>query len=257
MYKNLKYQLLIFGTLLLHIHGIGQHNHLPFKPGEFLKFSIKFGPVKGGYATVNLRETSYRNKRVYHSVAKGKTTGITDILFNVEDLFISYFNPDNCLPYRSIRDITEGRYTFYNETTFLHENNQVFSKKSGIHEIPEGTLDIVSTFYWIRKEGFDHYAVGDTIPIITFFDDEIFPFDIVYRGTENIKTQLGTFNCILLGPIVEPGRIFKSKDDMSLWLSNDGNFIPIRVKFELIVGSLRMDLISYDNLKYELIKTDN
>lgn len=226
---------------------------IPFIPGESLRFSIKFGPITGGFATVRLSQTYYSGKVAFHSVARGKTTGVTDVLFNVEDLFISYFNPENCLPYKSIRDITEGRYTFYNETRFYHDSNRVFSQKSGIHEIPEGTLDIVSTFYWLRKKGFEDYATGDTIPIVTFFDDELFPFDIVYKGTETITTRLGTFECFLLGPVVEPGRIFKSEDDMHLWLSKDDNLIPIRVKFDLIVGSLKMDLISYENLKHALI----
>lgn len=52
--------------------------------------------------------------------------------------------------------------------------------------------------------------------------------------------------------MVEPGRVFKSEDDMTAWFTDDKNFIPVRVRFELIVGSLRCDLDQYANLRYQL-----
>jgi hypothetical protein len=52
---------------------------------------------------------------------------------------------------------------------------------------------------------------------------------------------------------VEPGRMFDSEDDMTIWLSADKNIIPIKVRFDLLVGSLRMDLEEFSNLKYPLM----
>jgi hypothetical protein len=52
--------------------------------------------------------------------------------------------------------------------------------------------------------------------------------------------------------MLEPGRVFKSEDDMSAWFTDDQNFVPVRVRFELIVGSLRCDLDQYANLSYPL-----
>jgi hypothetical protein len=53
--------------------------------------------------------------------------------------------------------------------------------------------------------------------------------------------------------VVEPGRMFESEDDMQIWLSDDKNVIPIKVRFDLVVGSLRMELDEYDNLKYPIV----
>jgi hypothetical protein len=75
---------------------------------------------------------------------------------------------------------------------------------------------------------------------------------VVYKGKETISTDLGNIRCLKFVPIVEPGRIFKENDDMTFWLSDDENKLPVSVKFEMIVGSFKCDLIEYQNIKYEL-----
>jgi hypothetical protein len=49
-------------------------------------------------------------------------------------------------------------------------------------------------------------------------------------------------------PVVITGRVFKTKDDMTIWFSNDANLVPIRVRFEIFVGSVYCDLIEYKGL---------
>jgi len=91
--------------------------------------------------------------------------------------------------------------------------------------------------------------IGHIIKINTFFDNELFPFDIRYRGTEKVRTKMGTYQCIKLVPFVEPGRIFEKEDDMTIYLSDDVNRVPIRVEFTLKVGSVKCDLIEYSGLR--------
>ncbi|NJK96922.1 MAG: DUF3108 domain-containing protein [Bacteroidales bacterium] len=72
------------------------------------------------------------------------------------------------------------------------------------------------------------------------------------RAKKPVDTELGKIQCLKFVPIVEPGRIFKENDDMTFWLSDDQNKLPVSVKFEMIVGSFKCDLIEYQNIKYEL-----
>jgi hypothetical protein len=109
---------------------------------------------------------------------------------------------------------------------------------------------MVSVFFYVRQINFDTMKYNDIIDVNTWFDDELFPFDIRFRGRETIKTRSGTYHCIKLVPFVEPGRIFRKPDDMTLWFSDDPNRIPIRGKFDLIVGSIKCDLIKFEGLKY-------
>ena len=74
------------------------------------------------------------------------------------------------------------------------------------------------------------------------------------KGLETIKTKLGKINCFKFSPVVEVGRVFDTEDDLSIWISNDNNFIPVRVQFDLFIGSLKCDLIEYSGLKNNFAK---
>jgi len=241
-------RLLIF-ALVIPISNYSQ-NINGFAPGEEIEFIIKYGPIVGGRAIATLENARINNQEVYHAKMVARSAGLADLLYRVEDIYESYFSPETGLPYMAIRNISEGDYRFYNETEFFHKDNYVLSQKSGKIDVPEGILDMVTALYKIRRLNYSNYKDGDIINITTYFDDEIFPFDIRYKGIETIKTSLGNVECIKFVPFVEPGRIFESEDDMTIWVSNDKNLLPIRVKFDLLVGSIKCDLVNYSNLKY-------
>lgn len=85
-------------------------------------------------------------------------------------------------------------------------------------------------------------------------NDEIAEFKVYYVGTEKIKTALGTIDCIKFNPEIKPGRIFKKNSKLYLWVTNDGNRIPVKAKVEILIGSLTMELTNAEGLKYELGK---
>lgn len=69
---------------------------------------------------------------------------------------------------------------------------------------------------------------------------------------ETLKTRLGTYRCHVFAPVTEPGRVFKTESDMLMWFTDDDNFIPIRIQFDMWVGSMKVDLVEYSGLKYPL-----
>lgn len=223
-------------------------SYTAFRAGEELKYIIYYGPINGGIATMKLQHRYFGDKLVLHSKMIAQSIGVTDRLYKVRDIYEAYFEGETALPLKSIRDINEGKYKKFNEVLYHHDSNMVTSKLSGEHSVPPGIRDMVSTFFYLRKIDYSHLKVGDIIEVRTFFDDEVFPFDMRFRGYETVKTKLGNFNCIKLVPFVEPGRIFKTEDDMTIWISNDRNLVPIRVRFDLLVGSLKIDLIEYSGL---------
>lgn len=239
--------LILFQLFFIIPSGFSQNN---FLPGEQLEYVIFYGPLNAGKFNASLVETRIFNKDVYHARLVARSIGLADKLFKVYDVYESYFNPESLETVKAIRDISEGKYKRYNEVVFDYEKGVVYSQKSGEVEVPSNIRDMVATFYYLRNIDFTHARHGDVVDFTTYFDDEIFPFDMRFRGRETIKTKMGTFDCIKLVPFVEPGRIFESEDDMTVWLSDDKNQIPVRIKFDLIVGSVKCDLIKHEGLKY-------
>jgi Protein of unknown function (DUF3108) len=223
-------------------------NH--FKNGEKLKFVLYYGVIDGGYINAELKYTTYKGKAVYHSKMLAETSGLADKLYKVRDGYEAFFDPETILPLKSIRDINEGKYKKYNNVEYDHKNLLVVNIDNDTFKVSDDIRDMVSVFYYIRNKDFSKMKDGDIIKINTFFDNELFPFDIRYRGKEVVKTRMGKYNCIKLVPYVEPGRIFNSEDDMTIWLSDDINRVPIRVRFDLKIGSVKCDLIEFSGLKY-------
>ncbi|MGC9342388.1 MAG: DUF3108 domain-containing protein [Bacteroidales bacterium] len=236
--------------LLMTVVASSQESQNRFVSGERLRFVIHYGPIDGGYVDAELNKVLFEGKEVYHSKMLAKTIGLADKLYKVRDEYQAWFDPLTLLPYKSIRDINEGRYTKYNVVRYFHSDLYVVNIDQDTFEVSPDIRDMVSVFHYIRNKDFDNMQYDEVIKVNTFFDNELFPFDMRYRGTEEVKTRLGTFDCIKLVPYVEPGRIFNSEDDMTIWLSNDRNRVPIRVRFDLKVGSVKCDLVEYSGLKY-------
>ena len=219
-----------------------------YKTGENLTYQIRYGFMVGGITTLSLNEGVYNDKLVFHALAVGKTTGMADNIYGVEDVYESWFDKETNLPYKQIRKIREGSYTKYNEVTYNRENNTVNSKLSGIHSVPAKILDLSSTFYYLRRLNFSNVSIGDEVTVNMYFSDEVFPFHLIYKGKETIKTKFGIISCIKISPVVEPGRMFKDKDDLTIWLTDDDNRLPVLVKMDIrIVGSVYLKLIDYKN----------
>jgi hypothetical protein len=167
-------------------------------------------------------------------------------------VYESFFDPVTNLPLRAIRNIREGSYRYYDEVDFNQKEMYVVSKRNGKVSVPKNTLDMASVLFYVRRLNLNKLNVNDIISLDTYFGDELFPFYIVYKGKETISIGSGKYKCFKFVPIVEPGRIFENKDDMTIWFSDDENKIPVSIKFDILVGSFRCDLAKTENLKYPL-----
>ena len=67
-----------------------------------------------------------------------------------------------------------------------------------------------------------------------------------------MKTKFGTINTIKIRPYVQSGRVFKASESVTMWITDDKNNIPVQIKADLVVGSLKADLHDYRNPKYKL-----
>ncbi|MBQ9214497.1 MAG: DUF3108 domain-containing protein, partial [Bacteroidales bacterium] len=82
--------------------------------------------------------------------------------------------------------------------------------------------------------------------------EENWPLRLQDVKTETIKiSKLGKISCYKFIPVVEVSGVFTAKDALSIWISADQNKIPIRAQMSLMVGSAKVDLVKYQNLKYE------
>ncbi|MGV8092022.1 MAG: DUF3108 domain-containing protein [Mangrovibacterium sp.] len=122
------------------------------QPVEKLKYDLRYSIFKGGEAKLTVTNTTYENKPALHYHLEGNTTGVTDRLFSVHDIYESWVNPKTILPYKFIRNVKERKYRYYNETFFFHDNDSIFSQRTGGKKVPGNLTDILTAFFLPASE---------------------------------------------------------------------------------------------------------
>ncbi len=223
-----------------------------FKPGEVLKFRIHYGFMDAGEAILEVKSDlkSFGGRDCYHVVGTGNTVGAFDWFFKVRDRYESVVDKDAILPWLFIRRVNEGGYIINQNVSFNHYKDSAYSEKKTI-SIPENTQDLISAFYYARTLDFANAKEGAIFPIMGYLDDATIPLNLKFLGRDEVKTKKGTFRCVKFRPMLQEGRVFKDQEDMTVWISDDKNRIPVRVQTDILIGSIKMDLVGFENLASE------
>jgi len=226
-----------------------------FIAGEHVMMKVFYSTlgmyVGAGEANFTTTLERFNGKPVYHFVGDGKTYSFFDNFFKVRDRYESFTDTATMLPYKFIRNIDEGGYKKYNNVTFNHEANTAVST-NGVFKTSDCIQDVVSAVYYARNIDFNKYKVDDKIPFDMFLDDEVYHLYIRYLGKEVIKTRYGKFNAIRIKPLLIKGTIFEGGEKMNAWFSDDANHLLLRVESPIAVGSIKVDMMKYENLRYPL-----
>ncbi|MGB5818564.1 MAG: DUF3108 domain-containing protein [Saonia sp.] len=249
-----KLYIILFSLLTLSVSA--QEKRPAFKSGEWLKFRIHYGWINASYATLHVKTDKIDEVPVYHVVGKGKTTGLARAFFKVDDTYETYFGKKDGKPYKFVRKIDEGGYTKDIEIDFDHEKdiailNDKKNNKKFNFTFQDSIQDLLSAFYYLRNNyELNHLVEGEYIKLDMLYDDDgVFKFKLKYLGKEVLRTKFGKVECLKFRPFVQSGRVFKEQESLSLWVSNDRNKIPIRIKADLAIGAIKADLAGYNGLK--------
>lgn len=229
--------------------------NIAFKQAESITLKV-FYTLAGVYIgageakfLVNLEK--YNNIPVYHVVGDGKTYSFYDGFFKVRDRYESYIDTSSLQPYKFIRNVYEGGYKKYQTVTFDHSGNKAVSN-DGTFSVPNCVQDVISSIYYARNIDFSKYKVNDKIPFSMFLDNETYNLYLRYLGKETIKTKYGKFRAIKFKPLLVKGTIFEGGEKMEVWVSDDANHLPLRIESPISVGSVKVDMMDYKNLRYPL-----
>ena len=114
-------------------------------------------------------------------------------------------------------------------------SNIPYTLYTGLSKIPYAVYTVIATIQYISFEN-TAYHIHDIREKIR------------YMGKETISNDLGTFRCIKFHPVVQEGRVFDADKDLTVWITDDKNRIPVCIEAKLFVGSARMDLKGYKGL---------
>ena len=221
-----------------------------FQSGEKISYKVKYGVINGGEASLSINIVPSGYTFLYHIKALAKTTGMVGSMVTIRDVYESFVEIHSGYPIKSVRNISEHKYTSYNEVLFYRDSNYVKSLKSGKQIMPENVLDILSAFYYARRYLFSNgVKKGKIITLNTFFDDELLPIKLKFKNKEKVKTKFGKINCLRFVPLLGKKSPFKNEDQMQIWVTADENYIPVKIRVKLPIGKLKCDILDFENIK--------
>lgn len=242
-----------FSSFQISLCQIPQISYTAFKPGEELKYNIHYGFINAGsiQLKINKELKKITDQYLYSFYAHGRSNKGWDLFYKVRDYYQSYVDTATLLPVYASRNILEGNYQSSEFIIFKRDDNIVISNGQKYH-VPNKIFDLLSAFYYARCLDAETIKFNKEIPFNTFFEKELFPVGVTITGRSVIETKLGKFKCLIVRPKLIEGRIFKDQSDMTIYVSDDKNNIPIRIQTAIFIGYIKADLIYYDNLKYPL-----
>lgn len=225
-----------------------------FQRGEKLTFKVAFhslltGNLTAGTATLEItRENKIISGRnTYHAIGYGKTTGLIEVFYQVEERFESFFDEEALIPWYFSRRTRENKYTKNDNITFRHQEKIAVSPKKVVN-VPENIQDLVSAFYYARCFNLEGAKAGKEFAVPFILDDSVYFSKIRYMGKETIETRLGRFPCLKIKPMVALGEVFNDQYPLTMWVTDDRNRIPILIESELSMGSVRVELTAFSGL---------
>lgn len=231
-------------------------NYTVFSKGEKLEYLAHYGIIHAGRATVEVTSGEhYINGEMSTKVdAKGYSTGTFDFFYKVRDSYVTYMNTETLQPYRFVRHVDEGGFVFDQEYNFDHKNLLVSTHKKDTVKVPSGIQDLVSSYYYARSIDINHYKIGDVLKFNAFVDGVVEPVRIRYMGKETIEIKSGKYRCFKFQPVVLKGRVFSDEEDLLVYISDDKNKVPVLIEAKVIVGSVKLELISAKGLIHPFAK---
>lgn len=189
----------------------------------------------------------------------GRSFSSYDSMFKVRDFYNSKVNKETMLPEDFKRDILEGNYVRFDSIAFDQENQKLVEYFGRTREgakrydfaVQEKVHDMVSVIYDLRTHDVKAMKDGDKIPVNIFFDKTPFDLDVMYKGLSSKKIKhIGKVDVHHLQPQLIDGYVFSDGDVMDIWVSDDGNNIPLMIESPITIGSVKAILSGVSGLQH-------
>ncbi len=222
-------------------------NHA-FGVGERLTFDVSYGFITAGEAVMAIPSyAEIMGRRCYRVEFTVNSLPSFNWIYKVQDLYLTFIDAQSIAPLRFEQHIREGSYARDFSADF-DQANHVANTSEGQHPIPPSVHDIMSAFYYFRVLDLRAAKTGDIIELHNFYKDTTYDLGVRILGRQELEVEAGTFNTIVVEPLVKEGGLFKSEGRIVIWLSDDDLKIPVRVNTKVVIGSIDTELREYSGL---------
>lgn len=236
-----------------------------FQPGEKLTFTVRYGVIKAGEATMEVEEiVPIGERNAYKIVSAARSAKTFDFIFKVRDRVESWVDTQGIFSWKFNKMLREGSYKYdllveYHQaygkaavqTIRYHDDEPLQVKKQEKFdiEIPPYVLDILASFYYVRTQDL---TVGMPVYLTNHDNKKVYDLKVIVQRKEIVQVKAGKFRCIIVQPKLLGEAIFKQKGELWVWLSDDQYKIPVQMKSAVFVGSITTELTKIEGISLPL-----
>jgi hypothetical protein len=213
-----------------------------FGVGEEMVFSVQYGIVTAGEATLEVRNiATIDGTPCYYIVSDARTNDVFSVFYRVRDRFVSLMDTTDLVSLRYQKNLREGKHKNDRSVVFDQRRHKAYYEEKEIPIAPR-TQDVLSALYYVRTLPL---RVGQSIAIANHTDGRNYPLVVRVLSEDRVTVEAGTFDCLVVEPLLRYPGVFTQKGRMRVWLTNDRYKIPVLVKSKVIIGEVSAVLKSY------------
>jgi hypothetical protein len=212
-------------------------------PGERLEFSVRYGKLPAGTAVLEIPDiATYNGHLCYRVVSTASSNDFVSVFYKVRDTVETYIDIPGIFPRKFRKHLREGNYQMDRITTFDQRRHLAIT---GNDTIPTYAFvqDPLSSLYYIRTQ---ELIPGKDVLIDNHTDKKNYLLKVIVYRKERVEVPAGTFDCVVIEPVMRAQGIFQAKGRIWIWLTDDEYKMPVMMKSEVyFLGSVSAQLSSY------------
>ena len=212
----------------------------PFRTGEVLRFTVQYGPIHAGSAWLEVHGPGPGDgSTVATLVARAESNSFFSLTYRVRNRIESSWDMRERRSLRYREDRHEGGFKAKSEIVFNQDLGEARYSDGRVFPIPPDVQDALSSFYYTRTQAlpiggsvlFDYHASGRSQPL-----------EVKIIGRDRVHVPAGTFDCVVVEPILHAGGIFKNNGRLQIWLTADQRRMPVLMRSKVAIGSISVVL---------------
>lgn len=213
---------------------------VPFGPGEAMEYQVKLGIFSVGQGTMNVVGIDTVRGRPTYQLEWRVAGGIP--LARIDDKFQSWLDTRTLVSRRFIQDIHEVDYEKLRHYEFFPEERR-YEMREGGEDGPMPTsmpLDDIAFVYYARTLPLE---VGQTYSLNRYFKESGNPVVIRVLRRDRIEVPAGTFNTIVIQPVIQTDGLFGEGGEAEIHFTDDERRLLVYMRSKVpVMGSLSLHL---------------
>lgn len=247
------------------LHAQCKLNKEIFVPGEEIQMSVYFRwgllMPKAGSAILYMDESSYNGNKTMRQQLTFKTTSFFDKIYSMRDTVDTHYDSDYA-PIYYLKKADEDGYFLWDEMIFNYNNDTatVSTKrwdrrrtKIDTTHVVEGCLfDALSVSMYLRGLDVELMEIGTEFPTNFIMGRDVIKVRYRYGGQEIVERGDNLYRTRKFYMDVEDDAVTQTKNALEIWLSDDENKIPIKMRVKLKIGAAEAYYTKSKGLRYPL-----